>query len=130
MAPEEKATELQRIIDEQRASYEQLVKDKNALAEEFAKAGTYDETVDVARKGIANMLELAVTTAERLLANATSESVQASMSKFVIETVISGKLDQQPEGEIKNLIKRLADNDEKFKEDAQAIVEQNKPTGA
>jgi hypothetical protein len=125
MAPEEKATELQRIIDEQRVINDQLTKDKNALAEEFAKAGTYDETVDVARKGIAEMLELAVTTAKNLLVNATSESVQASMSKFVIETVISGKLDIQPEGEIKNLLKRLADNDPKFKEEATVIVAAN-----
>ena len=126
MAPEDKAHELQRIIDEQRAINVQLMQDKKALTEEFAKASTYDETVEVARKGIANMLELAVTTAERLLANATSESVQASMSKFVIETVISGKLDMQPEGEIKNLIKRLADNDPKFKEEATEIVNSNK----
>jgi len=76
------------------------MQDKKALTEEFARLA-YDETVEVARKGIANMLELAVTTAERLLANATSESVQASMSKFVIETVISGKLDMQPRAKLR-----------------------------
>lgn len=128
MAPEDKAAELQRIINEERAKSAELQSDMQALREEFANADTYDETVAVARKGIANMLELAVTTAERLLANATSESVQSSMSKFVIETVLSGKLDAQPEGEIRELIKRLAGNDKNFKEQAQAIVDSSTNT--
>lgn len=131
MAPEEKADALKQALEEQRLINERLQKDNKALAEEFANAGgDYEATVEVARKGLAGMLELAVTTAESLLLNAESESVRASMSKFVIDTVISGKLDAQPEGEIKNLLKKLADNDEEFKTKAQAIVnaEQEPPT--
>lgn len=123
MAPEEKASELARLLEEERLKSERLAKDNQALKEEFAKAETYEETVEVARKGIANMLELAVTTAENLLLNAESESVRASLSKYVIDTVVSGKLDAQPEGEIKNLLKKLAENDEEFKEKAQTIVD-------
>jgi hypothetical protein len=124
MAPEDRAAELQKALAEERARSTRLEADKKAIAEEFADAaGDYDKTIQAARNGIAGMLELAVTTAEQILVNGDTDSVRASMSKFVIEAVLSGKLEREVEGEIKSLIKRLADNDENFKQEAQQIVD-------
>lgn len=130
MTNEDRAEMLKQAIEGQAATIKQLQDDKKALQEEFAKASTYDETVEVARKAIADMLELSITTMNEILANGEKEAVRAGLAKFVVESVISGKLNNEPEGEIKNLIKRLAEGDEKFKQEATELVDKNRELGA
>jgi len=123
MTDDPNAALLAKTIAEHENLITSLKADNAALRQEFAKAGTYEETVEVAKNAIADLLELSITTTKQLIASADSESVRASLSKFVIDSVLTGKLDAKADASIADLIKKLADNDPPFKEKAQAIVD-------
>jgi hypothetical protein len=71
---------------------QQLESDNSVLLiTEFNKADTYEDQLEIAKDAIAEILPMAISTTKSLIANGT-DSVRASLSRYVMETVLSGKL--------------------------------------
>ena len=122
MEPNDNAALLAKTIAEHEATITSLKADNTALQQEFAKADTYEETVEVAKRAIADLLELSITTTRILISSADSESVRANLSKFVIDSVLSGKLDSNTDNSIRSLLSKLADNDNTFADKANSVL--------
>lgn len=107
MNQDDRAKMLQEQLDVTREELKRSEREKKALVAEFAAADTYEDTLRIAKEAIADMLGLAITTTKQLLANAESESVRASLSKYVMDTVISGKLDDATDESLSKILQEL-----------------------
>lgn len=103
------ATLLQQALEAERARSQQLETDNAALVEEFNKADTYEDQLEIAKEAIAEILPMAISTTKSLIANGT-DSVRASLSRYVMETVLSGKLQESSDRTVAGLLQALADN--------------------
>lgn len=110
MNQDDRAKLLQQALDDARAEVEQVKREKEALVAEFANAETYEDTLRIAKDAIADMLSLAITQTKMLLANAESESVRSGLAKYVIDTVVSGKLDRANDENISKLFDKLLED--------------------
>lgn len=111
MTPEDKAQLIQDTLKEAQDEITRVEAEKQALIAEFSKAGSYDEQMDIAKKAIAELLPAAIHSIAHLLANAESEAVRSGLSKYVMETVLSGKLDDAGNTVVEGLLKQIAVND-------------------
>jgi hypothetical protein len=100
----------QALKDEQKRS-KQLEEDNRALITEFNQADTYEDQLEIAKDAIAEILPMAISTTKSLIANGT-DSVRASLSRYVMETVLSGKLQQSSDKTVAGLLQALAENGE------------------
>lgn len=101
---------LQQALVAEQAKVQQLAQANRALIEEFSKADTYEEQLEIAKKAIKDILPKAIETVNELIISGESESVRASLSKYVLDSVLSGKLDKSADNEIAGLLRLLADN--------------------
>ena len=108
--PEQVASLLNEELESERAKSAELERSKQALIEEFNKANTHDEVLEAAQKGIKDLLPKAILQMGHLLQYAESESVRASLSKYITDTVITHKIEGEGTSEIKTLLKQLANN--------------------
>lgn len=111
MNPEEVAAFLSNELDKERMLREDAEAANRALIEEFSKAGTMDEVLEVAQKGIKDLLPIAIATMRNLLTSSDSDSVRAGLSKYVTDTVLTHKVEGEGNKEIRDLIAGLAAND-------------------
>lgn len=107
------ANMLQEELEKERKAREDAEAANKALVEEFAKANTPDEVLEVAQKGIKDLLPSAIGTMRHLLEYSESDSVKASLSKYITESVLTHKVEGDGNNEIKELLKQLTDNDNK-----------------
>ena len=126
MEPIDKASELGKLLEKERNRVTELEANNRALVAEFSKADSYEDTLKIAREAIKDILPLAITTVKSLIASADSESVRASLSKYVMDTVLSNKLDSGSNSDVADLLKNLAKNDPKFREEALEVVDKHK----
>lgn len=103
-------TLLQQALEAERNKSQQLANDKKALVEEFSKAGSYEEQLELAKKALKDILPKAIETVNELIISGESESVRASLSKYILDSVLSGKLDKSTDAEVAGLLRALADN--------------------
>lgn len=101
---------LQQALEAERIKSERLEIDKAALVAEFSKAGTYAEQLEIAKEAIKAILPTAIATLEDLISNANSESVRASLSKYVMDAVLSGSLDRNSDASVADLLLKLSEN--------------------
>lgn len=112
MAPEDHAKLLQEELARIRAREEELERTRKALAEEFADANDPDAIAKVARNAIKRIMPKAITQMEQLIEYAESESVRASLARFVIAAGLDKtKFEDSSSSELKELLKQLAAND-------------------
>lgn len=100
---------LQQALEDERKRSQQLEANNKALVEEFSKADTYEDQLEIAKDAIAEILPMAISTTKSLIANGT-DSVRASLSRYVMETVLSGKLQQSSDTAVAGLLQALAEN--------------------
>lgn len=101
---------LQQALEAERVKNEQLAQANAALISEFSTAGTYAEQLEVAKKAIKDILPEAIKTVNEIIVNGESEGVRANLSKWVLDSVLSGKLDKSTDGEVADMLRKLAEN--------------------
>lgn len=111
--PNHTASLLQQELENERNMREEAERANKALVEEFSKANTQDEVLEVAQKGIKDLLPTAIKTMRDLLNHSDSDSVKAGLSKYITDTVLTHKIEGEGNSEIKELLKQLQDNDNK-----------------
>lgn len=110
MTPEESAKILQEEIARLRAREEETERTRKALLEEFSKANDPDEVANVARNAIRDLMADAVLQMGFLINHAESESVRASLSKFVVATGLDkNKFEDQSSSDLRELLKQLSE---------------------
>lgn len=83
-----------------------------ALQEEFADANDPEAIVIKARKAIKDLMPVAITQMGILIEHAESESVRASLSKFVVAAGLDkSKFEDDSSSTLQELLKQLANND-------------------
>jgi hypothetical protein len=102
---------LQQALEDERKRSKQLEEDNRALITEFNQADTYEDQLEIAKDAIAEILPMAISTTKSLIANGT-DSVRASLSRYVMETVLSGKLQSSSDKTVAGLLQALAENGE------------------
>lgn len=115
------ASQLQQIVDQERLRNQELLEANKALVEEFSKADTYEEQTQVAKNAICDILPSAIINMKQILGDNKNENTvgtRASLSKYVLETVLGGKLDKAGESAVGELLKKLAENDTKTETEA------------
>jgi hypothetical protein len=110
LEPEQVAALLQEELNKERNARLELERTRDALVQEFSKANTHDEVLEVAQKGIKDLLPDAILQMGHLLQHAESESVRAGLSKYITDSVLTHKIEGEGNSEIKNLLKELANN--------------------
>jgi len=103
---------LQQALEAERLKNEQLVEANRALVAEFSNAGSYAEQLEVAKKAIKEILPEAIKTVNEIIVSGESEGVRANLSKWVLDSVLSGKLDKSADGEVADMLRKLAENGE------------------
>jgi hypothetical protein len=98
---------LQQALEDERKRSKQLEEDNRALITEFNQADTYEDQLEIAKDAIAEILPMAISTTKSLIANGT-DSVRASLSRYVMETVLSGKLQSSSDKTVAGLLQALA----------------------
>lgn len=111
MNPDDISRMLQEELENERKAREDAEATNRALIEEFSKANTHDEVLEVAQKGIKDILPDAITQIRHLVKYSDSDSVRAGLSKYIVDTVLTHKVEGEGNSEIKELIRQLADND-------------------
>ena len=112
MDTEDYANSLQAEIDRLRRKEEENEKTLKALHEEFANANDPDAIAQVARKAIVDTMPQAIATMRELVEHAESESVRASLARFVVAAGLDkSKFEDSSSSDLKELLKQLAAND-------------------
>jgi hypothetical protein len=116
---------LQQALEDERKRSKQLEEDNRALITEFNQADTYEDQLEIAKDAIAEILPMAISTTKSLIANGT-DSVRASLSRYVMETVLSGKLQSSSDKTVAGLLQALAENGENI---PAKVIESKATTG-
>jgi hypothetical protein len=112
MTPEESAKLLQQELARLQAKEEELEKTRKALQQEFSQANDPDEVANVARNAIREIMPDAVMQMKTLVNFAESESVRASLARFIIATGLDkNKFEDGSNSDLKDLLKQLSAND-------------------
>jgi hypothetical protein len=112
MTPEDSARILQEELARLAKKEDELDKTRKALQSEFAKATNPDDIANVDRNAIRDIMPDAVMQLKTLINYAESESVRASLSKFVIATGLDkSKIEDGSSSDLNELLKQLAAND-------------------
>lgn len=105
---------LQQALEAERLKSQQLDNANRALVQEFSKADTYEEQLEIAKKAIKDILPKAIETVNELIIDdATPAGVRAGLSKYILDSVLSGKLDRSTDAEVAGLLMALRENDSK-----------------
>lgn len=113
MTPEDSARILQEELARLKKKEDDLDNTRQALQQEFAKATNPDDIANVARNAIRDIMPDAVMQLKTLINYAESESVRASLSKFVIATGLDkSKIEDASSSDLNRLLEQLAQNDE------------------
>jgi hypothetical protein len=111
-SPEEIAQAMQQELKRLQQKDEESTRTINALREEFANANDPEQVSQVARKAIIDIMPLAITQMRTLIEYAESESVRASLSRFVIACGLDkSKFEDSSTESLAALVKELAKND-------------------
>lgn len=118
------ASLLQQALEAEQKKNQQLADANTALVQEFSDADSYSEQLDIAKKAIKKILPKAIETVNEILISGESEGVRANLAKYVLDSVLTGKLDRDADGEVAGLLKKLteageADNLVKAAQDGQ-----------
>lgn len=109
MSPEDSANILKQEIERLRTRERELEDSRKALQQEFAKANDPESVVKTAREAIRDIIPDAVIQLKTLINHAESESVRASLSKFVISAGLDkGKFEDDSGSELKDLLAKLS----------------------
>lgn len=100
------AASLQQIIEQEREKRIEAENFAKALVEEFTSCNDFDEVRQKFREKIRDVAPRALINIVDLADNAESESVKASMNKWILEWAMSDKIDGG-DSELKNLLKGL-----------------------
>lgn len=112
MTPEESAKILQEEMARLRAKEEELDNTRKALQSEFAAANDPDKVANAARNAIRDIMPDAVIQMKTLVNYAESESVRASLAKFIIATGLDKtKFEDGSSSDLKDLLAQLTAND-------------------
>lgn len=100
------AINLQAIIDEERRKRQELEDANKALIEEFTSCNDFDDIRKLFKEKLKEVAPTAILNIVRLANYADSESVQANLNKWILEWVMSDKIDGST-SEIATLLKDL-----------------------
>lgn len=117
------AVSLQAIIEEERSKRVAAENMAQSLVEEFTSCNDFDEVRNTFRDKIKEIAPMAIVNIVNLMNTADSESVRASLNKWVLEWAMSEKIDGS-DSELRAFMKSLA----KEPESAQATVATNATT--
>lgn len=114
MDPNEIAAQLKIELEKERARIQQLQDDKDTLIAEFTNITNFDDAkAEVQKRVKDDLLPSALIQLDMLMNNADSESVRASIAKWVAELVITGKVDTAGNSELGGILRGLQKNDKK-----------------
>jgi hypothetical protein len=105
-------TLLQQALAAEEKKSKQLAEANIALVQEFNNAGDYSEQVTIAKDAIKKILPKAIETLQEIIITGEKEAVRANLAKYVVDAVLSGKLDANADAEVANLLRALAENGE------------------
>jgi len=109
---EEIAKVMQAELERLRKKDEESTKTINALQQEFSQANDPEAITQVARKAIIDIMPVAIVQMKALIECAESESVRASLSRFVIACGLDKtKFEDSNSESLAALVKELAKND-------------------
>lgn len=102
------ASLLQQQIQVEKERADRAEAEKKAIYEEFSKAGDDKEkAIETARTFLASSLPDAILQIRHLMQTSESDSVRASLSKFVVTSVLDHKLEDRENTELKALLTQL-----------------------
>jgi|ERR1043166_4664172 hypothetical protein len=109
MDPRDSAKLLQEELARVNKERDDLEKARKALQEEFAQASDHGDVVKKARNAIRDLMPDAIMQMHTLLKTAESESVRASLARFIVATGLDKqKFEDDSQTELKELIKELS----------------------
>lgn len=98
---------LQQALEAERQKSQSLAKTNAALIQEFGSADTYEEQLKIAKDAIKDILPTAIQTLNELIVSSDKDSVRASLAKYVVDAVLSGKLDSDADSEVARMLREL-----------------------
>lgn len=101
---------LQEALRAEQEKNKQLEEQKAALVAEFSNADSFDDQLEIAKNAIKDILPDAVHTLKYLIANSDKDAVRGSLSKWVVESVLNGKLDRTSDKTTADLLKALTES--------------------
>ncbi len=100
------AVDLNQIVEEERAKRVQAENYAKALVAEFASCNDFDEVRQKFRDEIKNIAPQALTNIVNMANYAESESVRASLNKWILEWAMSDKIDGS-DNELKTFLQSI-----------------------
>lgn len=111
LTPQQIADELKAQLDIEREARKRAEDNALAIAQEFNQVSSVEQAQKLTLDKIAELVPKALTRIEYLMSNSSSDAVQANLSKWAVDAVLSGKLDKDSGSELGKLMKKLAEND-------------------
>lgn len=110
MSPEDHGELLKAEIERLKRERDEEAKARRALIQEFSNAADADDIARKARNAIRDLMPDAIIEAQKLIKYAESESVRASLSKFVISVGLDkAKFEDDSAGELKKLFENMSE---------------------